>query len=213
MEQNASPVSVPNADPPSGTLLVLTASNDSSVPGEQYFNVFPPLMTVAPEQRQTLFPMVSTATVTGKQPDAVLKWSGPPTLSLLTVEPGQSVDSATPNAVTLGSTATIDWKADAFVVTTTPGTGNTIKLTFNPGIPASSSVGLAIGPGKILVPIVGNGLVMTPNLAPTVMVQFGTAWQPGSPSFTDLSALTPVTFMGTKAAIVVGPDNLIIQTA
>ena len=123
------------------------------------------------------------------------------------------MDSATPKTVTLGSTATIDWKDDAFVVTATPGTGNTIKLTFNPGIPPSSSVGLVIGPGKILVPIIGNGLVLTPNLAPTVMVQFGTAWQPGSPGFSDLSALTPVTFMSTKAAIVVGPDNLIVQTA
>jgi hypothetical protein len=220
MEQNTSLANASNADPPGGTQLVLTATNNSSVPGEQYFNVFPPPLTVMPEQPQTAIPMVSTATVTGAQSAApgpqsiaVLKWPSPPTLALIALKSGQSVDTAALTAVTLGSTVAVTWVDDGFVVTPTPGTGNTIKLTFGPGIPVLSSVGLVVGPGPILVPIAGASMTLAPNLTPTFMVQFGTAWQPGSPSFSDVSTLTSVAFTGTEAAIVVGANNLIVQTA
>ncbi len=212
MEQKASLPRASSGDPPNGALLVLTATNNSTVPGEQFFNVFPPPLTVTPQQPQVPIPMVSTATVSGTQPVAILKWPSLAALTLIALKPGQSVDTATPTPVTLGSTAAIAWQDDDFSVTVTPGTGNTVALVFAPGIPPSSHVGLVVGPGPILVPIVGEGLTLTPSRVPTFMVQFGTPWQPGS-SFSDVSTLTPVSFLGPTAAIGVGSDNVIVQTA
>jgi hypothetical protein len=155
--------------------------------------------------------MVSAATAKGKQPTTMLSWPAPPALAVIAVTDGQSVDTAKHTPVTLGATVAVSWQDNDFVVAVTAGTGNSVNLTFAPGIPSSSKVGLVVGPGPVLVPIVGEGMALTPNLTPTFMVQFGTAWQPGSPSFSDVSPLAPVSFIGPSAAIVVGEDNVIVQ--
>ena len=70
---------------------------------------------------------------------------------------------------------------------------------------------MTVGPGPILMPIVGDGLTLTPSLTPNYTVQFGTPWQGGSVDFKDVSVLAPVAFKGNTAMVVVGSDNLIVQ--
>jgi hypothetical protein len=213
MAQNTMPAAAPNVGPPVAPTLTLTATNNSSVPGPQYFNVFPPpLLVVTPQQPQSFVPKVSGPTTTGATP-ITMEWSTPAALPLIALAPGQSAAGAQQTPVTLGSTAEIAWKDNAFTVTATPGSGSNITLAYDSGIPLGSSVGLMIGPGTILLPISGTGLALTPDLTPTYTVQFGTAWQPGAPAFSDTSAPETITFSGTTAAIVVGSDNTIVQTA
>lgn len=213
MADTASPPPAPNADPPTAPPFVLTATNNSSVPGEQYFNVFPAPLTVKPQLAQIPVPMVSAATISGsKQAVAVLTWPSDQTLSLIVLAQGDSVDAAKRTPVTLGSTAAITWENDAFSVAVTPGTGDSVTLTFGPGIPPSSRVGLVVGPGPTLVPIVGDGVTLTPTFTTTFTVQFGTPWQPPPPDFSDVSASAVVAFIGRKAAITVGAENVIGPT-
>lgn len=214
MPQNSPPPPAANAAPPSGQVLTLFAKNESTVPGIQYFNVFPPPLSVIPPlqpQQQTVIPMVSTATDNSTQPIAILKWPAPPAMSLIALADGQAISAATPTDVTLGSTVAVNWKDDAFAIAVTPGTGSTIKLVFDPAIPAGSRVGLVVGPGPTLMPITGEGLTLTPSVAPSYTVQFGTPWHGDPVDFKDLSGLAPVSFKGNTATVVVRSDNVIVQ--
>lgn len=217
MAENAPPPATPKADPPpppAPPQLTLVMKNQSTVPGPQYFNVFPPTLVVTPPpppQQQVVMPLVSTATTCGTQPTTTLKWPAPPAMSLFALKQGDGVGSATPTAVTPGSTVSINWQDEAFVITVTPGTGTAIKLMLDPAIPPGSRVGLIVGPGPTLVPISGESLTLTPDLTPNYMVQFGTPWRGGPVDFKDLSALAPVAFKGDAAMVVVGPDNVIVQ--
>jgi hypothetical protein len=217
MAENAPPPAPPKADPPppppSPPLLTLVVKNQSTVPGIQYFNVFPPPLDISPlppPQELTVVPTVSDATNNSTQPKAVLKWPAPPTLSLIALKRGDGMGAATPTPVTLGSTVAINWKDGAFAIVATPGTGDTIKLAFDPAIPTGSRVGLFVGPGPTFMPIGGEGLTLTPSMTPNYTVQFGTP-AGGPVDFKDLSALAPVSFMGNTALIVVGSDNVIVQ--
>ncbi len=200
----------PYAEPPVAQ-LTLVLKNESTVQGIQYFSVFPPALAVVPNQPQTVMPMVSTATNNNTQPTATLKWPAPPTMSLFALQDGEGIGAATPTVVTLGSTVAISWKVDTFAIAVTPGAGTTVRLTFDPAIPPGSRVGVTVGPGPILMPIVGDGLTLTPSLTPNYTVQFGTPWQGGSVDFKDVSVLAPVAFKGNTAMVVVGSDNLIVQ--
>ena len=216
MAENAPPPAPAKADPPSPPSppqLTLVAKNESTVQGIQYFNVFPPPLVVSPApppQELTVVPTVSQATNNSTQPKAVLKWPAPPAMSLIALKRGDSMGAAVPTPVTLGSTVAINWQDGAFAIVATPGTGDTIKLAFDPAIPAGSRVGLFVGPGPTFMPIGGEGLTLTPSLAPTYTVQFGTPWG-GPVDFRDLSALAPVSFKGDTALVVVGSDNVIVQ--
>lgn len=217
MAENAPPPAAPKTDPspppPPPPLLTLVVKNQSTVPGIQYFNVFPPPLDVSPSpppQELTVVPKVSDATNNSTQPKAVLKWPAPPAMSLVALRRGDGMGAATPTPVTLGSTVAINWQDGAFAIVATPGTGDTIKLTFDPAIPAGSRVGLFVGPGPTFMPIGGEGLTLTPSLTPTYTVQFGTP-AGGPVDFRDFSALAPVSFMGNTALIVVGSDNVIVQ--
>ena len=46
----------------------------------------------------------------------------------------------------------INWQDEAFMVNVTPGTGDMIKLSYDPAIPPGSCAGLIVGPGPTLVP-------------------------------------------------------------
>ena len=174
---------------------------------------------MTPTQPQTIIPLVSPTTVTGSASAlATMNWSGgPTTLALFALAPGQSAATATPTPVTLGCTVNVAWTNNSFVLTVTPPAepGTTITVSFSPGIPASSSLVLVVPPGSIqvAVPASLSSLVLTPNMSPTVNVQFGTPYQPGTPAASDFSATVPVSFTGTTAmaaAIIVGPDNVIV---
>ena len=146
MAENAPPPAPAKADPPSPPSppqLTLVAKNESTVQGIQYFNVFPPPLDVSPApppQELTVVPTVSDATNNSTQPKAVLKWPAPPAMSLIALKRGDGMGAASPTPVTPGSTVTINWQDGAFAIVATPGTGDTIKLTFEPGIPARSRV-------------------------------------------------------------------------
>jgi hypothetical protein len=213
MEWNERSTAAPPADLPRRLRLTLTARNNSTVPGEQYFNVFPPRMSVTPLLPQTRVAKVSTPTLAGKIRHARLSWlSGPDTLALVVLAPGQKIGTATETPVTLGSTAALAWEDGAFSVSVAPGNGEGVTVIFDPGIPQSSYVGLVVGPAPILVPVINDRVQMTPDLAPIVRVRFGTPWQWGAPGFSDLSQSATVIFAGHEAEITVGADNLIIQT-
>ena len=225
MEPNASPTAAPattasaaaapattapaNA-PTGGPAFVLTATNESTVPGPQYFSVFPPPLTVTPQQPQTPLPLVSSPTEIDSQPTTTMQWPSLDKLDLIVLNDTESVEGAARTPVVPGDTAAITWKDNDFAVTVTHGTGNDIKLTFGPNMPSPSNVGLIVGPGPILVPVVGDSMTLTPSLTPTFTVLFGTAWRNGA-EFSDYNPPAKITFKGTTAAIVVGFDNLITQ--
>ena len=213
MAQSTTPAAETTGASPSEPTLTLTATNNSSVPGLQYFNVFPPpLFAVTPQQPQSFIPLVSAPTETGDAA-VTMAWTTPAALPLLALAPGQSPSSVPQTPVSPGATATITWSDGAFKVAVVAGTGPVITLVYSGSIPAGSSVGLVIGPGTILMPISGTGLAFTPDLVPTYSVQFGTAWQAGAPAFSDTSASETITFNGTTAAIEIDPTNTISQTA
>lgn len=206
----STPAAEPEAGPPPAQLTLL-AVNGSTVQGIQYFSVFPPPLNATPDQPQTIIPAVSTATDNVTQPLATLKWPAPPTMSLFALSADEAISAASPTVVTPGSTVAINWKDGAFQTAVTPGSGNTIKLVFDPAIPPGSRVGLVVGPGSTLMPITGEGLTLTPTLTPTYSVQFGTPWRGGPVDFKDVSPKALVSFKGNTAKVVIGSDNLIVQ--
>jgi hypothetical protein len=188
------------------------------VPGEQYFNVYPPPMVVAPLLPQTPIPLVSTATVTetGDGATTTLTWqSGADALALIALAPGQDPSAAPQTPAPPGTTVALTFANGSFTAAPSSGTGSIITVTVPDNAPPGSQIGLMIGPGPILIPMPtgGGSVVLTPDLTPTVTVRFGTSLAPGASSFSDETASIPVTFAGSTAAIRVGPDNTIVQTA
>lgn len=205
----ATPASIP---------CTLTAVNASTVPGNQYFNVYPPLCTVSPSLPQTLVPLVSLATRTGTSSNtASIAWSSGPG-ALAVVVPYTDKTPLTLSAVTPGSTVTVSFANGTYSLAVAPGSGGTgVTVVFATGTPVPSSIGLVAGPGTNVIALTPTSttVTLTPNLTAPVTVQFGTPYQAGAKT-TDLGQAAKVTLVGTTsmtAAIQVGVDNLIVQTA
>ncbi|GEO82360.1 hypothetical protein [Pararhodospirillum oryzae] len=209
------------------TTFVLTATNRSLLPGNQYFNVFPPpLLTVTPNQPQTPLALVSPPTnaqgptspdrKNPLSPNTVpITWEGgADALALYVLNKGQTVEGLQPTPVTLGCTVKISWEEGVFSSVVTRGQGMTISLEFDPSVPPNVRVGLKVGPAPVLVPVPadGAGLSLMPDLSPVVKVRFGTACPPEPSAVSDLSNPATVTLSGSttkSAALLVEADNVI----
>lgn len=210
----------PSAPPPVGAVakdpsskgmdFTLTAINHSTLNGNRYFSVFPPEMTVAPVQPQTILPLVSSATVKdgGQKTVATLTW--PIGLTFFAIAPGQAADTVARTPVTLGSTVAVEWQNSAFTARLSPtGVESGVTVTLAADIPPASSVGLILGPGTILVPAPPGGkVVLTPNPKPVATVYFGTPWTSKN---RNVSQPVKVTCAAIAATIVAGPDNIVRQ--
>lgn len=202
-----------------GELLTLIVTNHSTVPGRQYFSVVPPPLTIMPPVPQKPVPKVSNATVRGgeeigKQATDILQWlGGPDALAMIVLTPRQPIDNALRTQVRLGDTVHVSWANGGFApLQATSGIGPSITVTFGPDIPAGSSIGLVVGPGPILVPIGPTSLVLTPDLAWQVIVEFGTPNLPEPQNFRDISSFPKtVVFDKPVVAVTVGLSNLIVQ--
>lgn len=195
----------------------LTATNESTVPGVQYFSVFPPALKNPPPKSQTLTALVSDPT---NQGDATtLTWNGGSgALALFALIEGANPDAAKRTPVGLGDTVAVAWVDGAFTVTPAAGgPANAIEVTFAAGVPGRGQIGLVVGPAPILVPIPAGlpALTLEPDLSPTVTVIFGTPFQLPQPDQSDVSKAAVVTFTSTSptaiAQIKIGLDNLIVQ--
>lgn len=85
-------------------------------------------------------------------------------------------------------------------------------------MPGDSRIGLVVGPGAVLVPLMNGYSPMTliPDLSPAATVVFGTAYQWPAPADSDVSRSQGITFKPTSATtvtahITVGPENTIVQ--
>ncbi|MDA8231476.1 MAG: hypothetical protein M0006_09060 [Magnetospirillum sp.] len=225
-EETKAPAVAPAADsapgdttsPASGQTFSLIATNGSTVPGDQYFNVFPPLMTVKPDQPQTAIALVSSATVTGggESAQTTLTWTGGAgALALIALGPGQDPNKAPRTPVALGATATVSWDNNGFTISQTDtGSAGAVTVAFSGDIPAETQIGLVVGPGPIPVPAppAKTTLTLVPDLSPKVAVTFGTAFRTGQPGVIDSSRQATVSFSRSTASITVGLENLIAQT-
>lgn len=215
-EPSASP-SEANA-PREAPRLTLIATNNSTVPGNQCFNIFPPLLTVTPSTPQTPIPLVSSPTMPGGSHSSVvtLEWkSSVGALSFIVLRSGQDPAKAPQTPVALGGALTVTWQNEAFEVASAAGEGaESIAVTFDPGVPPSTVAGLVVGPGPVLFPVPAGGgtLTLTPNMTQIVTARFGTFAPSGTDGFSDLSQPLQVVFRGNDAAITIGPDNLLVQT-
>ncbi|MBV5333926.1 hypothetical protein JZU57_01510, partial [bacterium] len=138
-------------EPTTGTPYALTCTNNSTVPGNQYFNVYSS-PTVSPTLPMTVVPLVSPATCSpnvaasaGKKSSAsapasvVATWSGGAgALALFALSPGQKSIPTVTTPVTLGCTATVDYVDDAFTVTPVAGEGSTVAVVLTANVPSSS---------------------------------------------------------------------------
>ena len=197
------------------TSFSLTATNQSTVPGKQYFNVYPlACTTVVPSMPCTLVPTVSAATVAGTTSAvATVTWQGGAGGMTLVVP----ASGTSPTAVALGDTVTITYADSAYTLSSVPGTSSTVTIVLATGTSMPASIGLTTGAGMIsLAPTSSTTTItLTPDLTPTVNVQFGSAYDPLSGT-SDLSQMVAVTFTGTtslQAGILVGPANTITQTS
>lgn len=192
--------------------LSLTCVNFSTVPGPQYFLIYPPALTLTPAQPQTRYPTVSDPTQSGSDRDRTeVSWdTAPDGLYFLAVEPGQPADQAARVAVSLGDTVTVSWENGTLVATVVPGGAGGVITVISPAdIPASAAAGLVAGPGAVTFPLPEGGGTTTVALASTqtVSVQFGTPPGPNS----NLSPAAAVSFEGASASVTIGPDNIIRQ--
>lgn len=205
-----------------GTAFTLSATNGSTVPGVQYFNVFPPALKSPSAKFQILTALVSDPTPqTGK---ATMTWNGGgDALTLFALVDGKSPINIQGTPVALGDTVAVAWADGAFTVTpATGGPPGAIEVTFAPGVPVEGQIGLVVGPAPILVPIpIGlSPVTLEPDLSPTVTVNFGTAFQLPKPDESDLSKAVTITFVDDPSAspgpafvaqIKVGLDNQIVE--
>ncbi|MBO9100173.1 MULTISPECIES: hypothetical protein [unclassified Rhizobium] len=204
-----------------GTTFELKATNDSSLPGQNYFNVYPPILTNLDAKAQTLVALVSDATSKGQS--TTMTWQGGNgALSLFAVTAGASPVTSPSTAVALGDTVVVDWAAGAFTITPAAGglTGS-IQVSFSAEVPPGTKLGLVVGPGSILVrPAMGQAvLTLTPDMSLVATVSFGTAFQLPPPPVSDVSQPMLVTFQpGTSssgplatAEISVGVTDEIVQ--
>lgn len=226
LPSTSTPAPAPVAAPPPaptpapGIPFTLTAKNNSSLPGKQYINAYPPpLISLSPSlSKAVMVPLVSEPVTPGAT--TTLTWNGgPPALAVIAMPLGSDPSKATPTPITTGATANVTWVNNAFVIAGTPpatpappppAPASPITVTFGPDIPASSCIGLAIGPGYALtaVPTPANPIILTPDLSPTVMLQFGSPYQPATTAVSDLSMPAMVTFTGTAAMLATVTVNL-----
>lgn len=211
--------------PPAATEITfnLTATNESSLSGNQYFNIFPPALKTPSLKSQVLTALVSEPT-SAASPTTTRTWKGGSgALALLAVTAGASPSEAETTPVALGDKVTVAWADGVFDMTPSPGgPPNAVEVTFAPGVPADSQVGLVVGPAPILVrvPVGLSPLTLEPDLSPTVTVVFGTAFQLPKPEVSDVNKAQLITFKDgatsggatASAQIKVGLDNLIIET-
>lgn len=217
-----------NTAPPSKTpveseiTFSLTASNKSSVPGPQFFSVFPPeLKSIAPKQPQIVTALVSAPTTLASSPQ-ILTWKGGTGALTLLAFRGTALQSAQTTPISLGESVTVSWSQGAFAFARTEGASkDKVAVTFASGTPTDGFIGLTVGPAPILLSI-PKGLTplsLEPDLSPTVTVVFGTPFEFPSPNQSDLSKATSVHFaqgFGSggptySAQINVGPEDVIVQ--
>ncbi|KAB1082362.1 MULTISPECIES: hypothetical protein [Rhizobium/Agrobacterium group] len=174
----------------------LTATNGSSVPGFQYFSVFPPALKNPPPKSQVLTALVSDAT--DQAGTTTLTWNGGSgALALFALLEGTSPNNAHRTPVALGDTVAVALVDGAFTLTATAGgPANAIEVTFAPGVPPGGQIGLVVGPAPILVAIPAglSSLTLEPDLSPTVTVVFGTAFQFPEANESDVSQSATTTF-------------------
>ncbi|WFR95014.1 hypothetical protein [Rhizobium tumorigenes] len=210
-----------DAQASAGTTFELKATNDSSLPGQNYFNVYSPILTNLDAKAQTLVALVSAAT--GKGQSTTLTWQGGSgALSLFAVTAGASPVTSPGTAVALGDIVAIEWAAGAFTISPAAGgPADSIQVSITSAVPPGIKIGLVVGPGSILVrPAIGQAvLTLTPDMSPVATVSFGTAFQLPPPPVSDVSQPRQVTFQpGTSssgplatAEISVGVTDEIVQ--
>ncbi|HBF28469.1 hypothetical protein [Rhizobium sp.] len=209
-------MSDPNAQSSNATSLTLTATNNSSVPGLQYFNVYPPLLKNLPAAQQTQTALVSEPTLHDGSNTAISWASGSDALSILAVTNGQILSKAEQTPIRLGQTATVSYPNSTFAIAISDGgTADIITVAFTAPIPIHSQIGLVVGPAPILVAVPASlsSLTLEPDLSQQVTVTFGSPFVWPAAEETDTSIPTVVTFAAgqTSATITIGPDNLIVQ--
>lgn len=222
MAETSSDPAMNSAPPAAAVPFELTATNESTVPGVQYFSVFPLALKNPPPKSQTLTALVSDPTKQGEA--TTLTWNGGSgALALFALIEGASPDAAERMPVALGDTVAVAWVDGAFTVTATAGgPANAIEVTFAPGVAAGGQIGLVVGPAPILVPIPAglSSLTLEPDLSPTATVVFGTAFQFPQPDESDVSKPATITFeqdettsasTPASAQIKVGLDNQIVE--
>ena len=181
---NTDPGAAPN-NAPAATTFQLKATNDSSLSGSRYFNVFPPILTNIAANSQILTALVSAPT-SEAEPTAMMTWKGGSSaLALFAFPADASPDAAPRTPVALADTVVVDWANGAFTLTPAPGgPANGIEVTFTTAVPVETQIGLVVGPGAILLqlPVGPSPLTLMPDLSATATVVFGTAFQwPVSP--------------------------------
>ncbi|MBY5890820.1 hypothetical protein HFN49_32105 [Rhizobium leguminosarum] len=217
-----------NTAPPSNTPVEseikfnLTATNKSSVPGLQFFSVFPPeLKSVAPKQQQLVTALVSGPTTQASSPQ-ILTWKGGTGALTLLAFRGTSLQSFQTTPVSLGESVTVSWSQGAFAFARIEGASkDKVAVTFASGTPTDGFIGLTVGPAPILLSIPKSltPLSLEPDLSPTVTVVFGTPFEFPCPNQSDLSKATSVYFaqgsgcggLTYSAQINVGPEDVIVQ--
>jgi hypothetical protein len=206
------------SEAPVATTFQLTAVNNSSVPGVGYFSAFPPGLTNIASPPQLLMGSVSPPSSLGAP--VTMTWSGGAgALNLFAIAGDMKPDSAPRTPVALGDIVAVDWLDGAFtLVPAAGGPSDGIELTFTAAVPGDSRIGLVVGPGAVLVPLMNGYSPMTliPDLSPAATVVFGTAYQWPAPADSDVSRSQGITFKPTSATtvtahITVGPENTIVQ--
>ncbi len=184
------------------TTFHLTATNNSSLVGDSYFNVYPPALTSPSVNSQTRQALVSEPTSKGET--TTMTWpGGSAALSLFAVHAGANPTTSAHIPVALGDIVAIDWVDGAFSVSPAAGgTAGSIQVTFTAVVPSDTSIGLVVGPGSILVlqPPGQAALTLTPDLSSVATVSFGTPYQLLKPLFSDVNASSLVIFrQGTSS--------------
>lgn len=208
-----------------GTTVItfqLTATNESSLSGSRYFNVFPPILKNISSKSQIRTALVSDPT-SQTTPVTTLMWKGGDgALALFALTEGITLEGAERVPVALGDTVAVDWVGKGFTLTPAPGgPAGGIAMTFSSTIPTDTQIGLIAGPAPILVAVPPSLSPMTlePDLSSTVTVVFGTAFQLPEPVVSDWSKEQTVNLKqiasdtGPMAAaqIKVGLDNRIVD--
>lgn len=220
------PIKIAPAPPLPQAATVITfqlgLTNESSLSGSRYFNIFPPYLKNISTKSQVRTALVSQATSRAATNTNLMWKGGEGALALLAITEGITVESAERVSVTLGDIVSVDWSGTGFTLTPTPGgPTNVISLTFAAGLPADTQVGLVVGPAPILVAaLLGQSMALEPDLSPAISVSFGTAFQLPEPDMSDLSKEQVVTLKQTasdagpmaSAQIKVGLDNRITET-
>lgn len=202
----------------------LSCTNNSSLPGQQYFMIYPPLLDLQPPQEQTSHPLVSGPTVSAQDtsqpnpnnipPDTTATWTvAPDGMTFLTLSPGQQLDAAAQTAVADGDTVTVSWTGDQLQADVEAGgPAGEVTVTFAAGIPPGAVVGLVAGPSPVTFPASpGITVAITPAQLSHVYVEFGTPPAPGG--FSDVSGRLEIVFAGLDASVEVDLNNRLTQTA